>query len=189
MNFNQRCQGEKCCHSLNKSGRWVCQSCRTPNWEMITFQPRLWNTFLPPSPPFPGLPAFSVGGVMPFSSTLLGNICYGHQQKRKTGPWENERRSLIRCPLGPRALLHVGQMQMPWNVFILNPVHHSHPFASSAIHAAKTHQKSSTYSSYPANALLWSLTIISEPEQHRALQPTKFTSSCPQKPPVTLQSI
>lgn len=150
MNFNQRCQGEKRCHSLNKSERRVRQSCGNPNWVMITSQPRLWSPLLPPSPPFPGLPAFSVSLLMPFSSTLLGNICYGHQQKRKTETWENERKSLIRCPLGPRTLLHIGQLQTPWNVFILNPVYLSHPFASSATHVAKTHQRSSTYSSYPA---------------------------------------
>lgn len=136
---------------------------------MIAFQPRLWSTVLPPSPPFPGLPAFSMSIVKPFSSTQLGNICYGHQQKRKTGPWENERRSLIRCPpQGPRALLHTGQMQMPRNSFILNPVHHSQPFGSSAIHVAKTHQRSSIYYSYPAkystlitNNNFWTRTVQS----------------------------
>lgn len=115
VNFSPRSQGERCPCSLNKSGRRVHQNCRTPNWLPITFQQRLWSTFLPLPHPAPPKACQLSLSVMPRLSPLLGNNYDGHQQK--TGDWDGTI-FLIRCPAGPKALLHVGQRQVPRSMFL-----------------------------------------------------------------------
>lgn len=113
---------------------------------MINFQPGLWSAFLPPALPF------LVGQLSPWvllRHLVLQSLGMSVMGQKKTGTWENERRSLIRCLLA-LILFHVGQMQIRWNEFILNPKYHSHPCMIIAMHVAKTHERSSICSSYPA---------------------------------------
>lgn len=51
----------------------------------------------------------SLSVVMPLSAPF-GNIHDGHQQE--SGGWDGKT-FLIRCPAGPKALLHVAQRHVP----------------------------------------------------------------------------
>ena len=108
------------------------------------FPARTVSAFLPPPLPFLSGQLSPWVLLHPLVLHYLGMSVMG---QRKTGTWENER-SLIRCLLA-LILFHVRQMQMWWNAFILNPEHRSHSFMITAIHVAKTHQRSSVCSSYP----------------------------------------
>lgn len=109
--------------------------------------------------------------VLPY----LGRIpVMGTSRKGRQGAWDNKR-SLMRCPLGPRALCctlgrcRCHEICLFWILCSID----THP------RAAKLTKGAVPIPPTQVNPLLWSLTLISEPEQHRILQPTTFTLSLP----------
>lgn len=111
---------------------------------MINFQPGLWSAFLPPALPF--LVSQRSPWVL-LCHLVLHYLGMSVLEQRKTGIRESDRRSLITCLLA-LIMFYVGQMQMWWNMLILNPEYRSYSFMITAIHIAKTHQESSICSSY-----------------------------------------